>query len=422
MYSKRILFLLALLGSVSFGQTRIKAMTFNLMHYPGTLYYDDATNTFVDRTPVLKGILDTFQPDLLMVCELESSVGSDLILQNALQTTDNRYNRANFITNQSSNDDSLQQLVFYNSQKLTLTFQDIINTYIRDINHYSFQLNTGNTVYLEVFVAHLKSSTGSDNETKRLQMVQQFTNYLANLPTDRYVIFAGDFNLYNSSEIAYQEILDPTNPIVLVDPINSPGNWSNNSSYAAIHTQSPLTTNSQFQGAGGSWDGVTGGMDDRFDFMMVSQNMINGIGLKYVTDTYKAYGNNGNCFNLSINNPDCSGTYSQDLRNLIFNMSDHIPVVMELETPYSLNVNEFTSSSFVYFTSSNIENKQIELSVSENLLNTEYTIFNQLGQNVETSRFNQTNQNIDISTFSAGVYYLKIANTVHITPLKFIKS
>jgi endonuclease/exonuclease/phosphatase family metal-dependent hydrolase len=421
MYSKQILFVLALWSIVSIGQTRIKAMTFNLMHYPSTLYYNDATNTFIDRTPVLKGILDTFQPDLFMVCELESASGSDLILQNALQTIDNRYNRANFSTNQSANDDSLQQLVFYNSQKLTLYSQDIIITDTRDINHYSFQLNAANAIYLEVFVAHLKSSTGSDNENKRLQMVQQFTNYLANLPTDRYVIFSGDFNLYKSSETAYQEIIDPTNHIVMVDPINSPGNWSNNSTFAAIHTQSPLTTHDQFKRPNGSWDGVTGGMDDRFDFMMVSQNMINGTNLKYVPNTYKAYGNNGNCYNLSINNSDCSGTYSQELRNLIFNMSDHLPVVMELETPYSLNVHEFTNPSFVYFNSSNIENKQIELSISENLMNTEYAIFNQLGQKVETSWFYQTNQRIDISAFSDGVYYIKTANTVNNLPLKFIK-
>ena len=49
----------------------------------------------------------------------------------------------------------------------------------------------------------------------------------------------------------------------LFDPIDRIGNWHNNSSFSDVHTQSPRTA--QFGG------GASGGMDDRFDFILFSK-------------------------------------------------------------------------------------------------------------------------------------------------------
>lgn len=390
------------------------------MHYPGSVYLNDQTGNFENRTPVLKNILDSFQPDLLLVCELENNDGANQILNNALQTEDNRYNKANFTPNQSSTDTSLQQLVFYNQHLMTLVDQSVITTTIRDINHYNFQLNTNaEEIHLHVFVGHLKSSTGTDNVNARYEMVQQFTNYLQQIPANSYVIFGGDFNLYRSSESGYQEILDPTNAIVLVDPINSPGTWSGNASFQNIHTQSPLTTNSHFRTSGGSWEGITGGMDDRFDFLMISQNMTNNGSLHYVTDTYASYGNNGNCYNLDINNTDCTGIYSQELRNSLHNMSDHLPVVMKLESNYTLSIEQNQLQNFIQFTSSNVANNEIHIKLSDNFLQTKYQIINQLGQIIKEGEFQNTDLSISISDWNNGLYYIKTERNNQ--PLKFIK-
>jgi hypothetical protein len=77
-----------------------------------------------------------------------------MVLQTALATPDNRYNRANYAPNQSNPFDNLQQMVFYNEQKMSLVYQDIIYTDIRDINHYVFQLNADEVIMLDVFVTH----------------------------------------------------------------------------------------------------------------------------------------------------------------------------------------------------------------------------------------------------------------------------
>ena len=53
----------------------------------------------------------------------------------------------------------------------------------------------------------------------------------------------------------------------MADPINTPGSWNNNEDFRGVHTQSTRTSSSGFGGGAG------GGLDDRFDFIMVSQNL-----------------------------------------------------------------------------------------------------------------------------------------------------
>lgn len=196
-----------LAGMVVHAQETLNVMFYNLLEFPEA--------PPANRPVILKNILESFGPDLFMVCELESEQGANTILETSLQTTDNRYARAEFISNRSHPPTDLQQLVFYNKNKFILEGQHVITTGIRDINHYQFRLNTigGEAINLDVFVAHLKSSSGFDNEQKRLDMVLDFTTYLLNIPKDHFVIFAGDLNLYSSEEDAYQELLDLPMPL-----------------------------------------------------------------------------------------------------------------------------------------------------------------------------------------------------------------
>ncbi len=403
-------------------QERIKLMSYNLMHFPSTYAYDDASNTFIDRSPRLKAITDEFQPDILMVCELENQTGADTILSNVLNVGTNKYASPNFIYNQSTSYTRYNQFLYYNTDKLILENQSILTTNLRDINNYTFILNTTdaatNPIYIEVYVAHLKASQNASNEQKRLDMVNVFTANLASVPSNHHIVFAGDLNIYTSSEPAYQELLDTTNSIVLVDPINSPGSWHNNSTYQALATQSPITTNNQFSAnyganAAGS-DGVTGGLDDRFDFILLDQNAMTDTNLHYVSGSYHAYGNNGTCFNTSINNTDCAGSlFSEALRDHLFNMSDHLPVVLELETNSTFL--QVEDASEIAFLRGNIAVTSLEV---KNNNYDKYLIYNSLGQIMNKNKFSNAIEIINIETLSSGVYYLKIDNH---KPLKFIK-
>ena len=59
------------------------------------------------------------------------------------------------------------------------------------------------------------------------------------------------------------------------------GNWHNNNSYAPIHTQSTRSS------TGGYAGGAYGEMDDRFDIIFTSNDIISDSqGVKYVTNSY----------------------------------------------------------------------------------------------------------------------------------------
>ena len=406
-----IILIMIFWSSFTEAQDVIKTMFYNLLEFP------EAPPT--NRPTILKTILDDYQPDLFMVCELQSEEGANTILNTSLQTADNRYAKANFVSNQSNPTTDLQQLVFYNSKKLILQNQDVITTGIRDINHYLFKLNTPdkatNPIYLDVFVAHLKSSQGFENEDKRLDMVLDFTSTLINIPSDHYVIISGDFNLYTGQEGAYQELLDPTNAIVLKDPIDEDGNWHNNSSYQDIHTQSSRDSNDDFDNRG-----AVGGIDDRFDFILISENLENSATLKYTPNSYKAYGNNGNCYNKAVNDVSCTGTFSQTIRDALYNMSDHLPVVMQLETDKVLsNENHLLTKGYLKFVNGNLVRKNITLKVDASILDQQIVIYNSMGQQIKSVTLNQQIKTVDATNLANGIYYIKLQNTT--STLKFIK-
>lgn len=408
------IFLMFFLSNHCFSQETIKTMFYNILDFP------EAPPS--NRADLLKIIIDNYQPDLFMICELQSEEGANTILNTSLRTNDDRYMRADFVSNQSNTNSDLQQMVFYNSKKMILESQNEIVTSVRDINHYIFKLNTQetttNAVYLDVFVAHLKSSQGFENEQLRLEMALDFTSSLGLIPTDHYVIFAGDFNFYSSNEPGYEELLDPTNSIVLVDPINRSGNWHTNTTFQDIHTQSTRTSNSGFDGFGAG-----GGLDDRFDFILISENLQTSTTLKYIESTYGAYGNNGNCFNNNINDANCSGPdYTQPIRDVLYNMSDHLPVVMQLQTDKVLNQQEnYYSNTFMQITNGNIITDDIFLEIDPIYLNKRLIIYDGLGQKLKIILLSETRNIIDATNLSSGIYYLTMEQSSQIKPLKIIK-
>lgn len=400
----------------AYSQETLNAMFYNVFKFPTSLPQN--------RELILRDILDEYQPDLFMICELVNENGADLILNTSLQNQTDTFARAVFTPDLTNPSDPLQTMVFYNTRKLTLVNQQTLPTVYRDINHYSFELNVeaNDPIYLEVFVAHLKSSTGPANRQMRFDMVEQVTQELQNLTQpDTYVLFSGDFNFYNSSEIGYQEILNPSNAIVMIDPINAPGSWQDNASFSYLHTQSTRFSNSGF--GGGANAGASGGLDDRFDFIMMSENFTNSTRFSYVNGSYQAYGNNGNCLNQSVNDVGCTGVFSQTLRDNLYNMSDHLPVVMQFQINEPLAVKSFETNPLMWFESSNISNKEVVVGVDVsniNAKNNQLLVYNSLGQLVKTVGINDR-QSVVISTenLSSGLYFIKMNQNDGV--LKFIK-
>jgi hypothetical protein len=119
----------------------------------------------------------------------------------------------------------------------------------------------------------------------------------------------------------------------LFDPIDRIGHWHNNSSFADVHTQSPRS-------------GSYGGMDDRFDWIFVSESVLGEtFEINYIDETYWAVGNDGNHFNQAIN--DGNNTSVNDaMADALHDASDHLPVIATFSfpggdpSPYNIVVTE----------------------------------------------------------------------------------
>ncbi len=394
-------------------QGTLKTMVYNILEFPSAYPYN--------RTQILRDILNEYEPDIFMVCELESAYGADLILDISLNSTGQKYNMAPFEPSQSGDPDH-QQLVFYHKDKFSLESSHVIPTSVRDINHYQLKLDTEDQeldpVLLHIFLAHFKSSEGPANRQLRLEMAQQFTDRLETLDPNSYVILAGDLNLYSHTEPAYQKLLDPLNNILMVDPVDRPGSWHNNAEFQDLHSQSTRISSGPF-GAGAG-----GGLDDRFDFILISENMLTDPKLKYIPGSYKSFGNNGNCYDNNINSPDCDGDFGQTLRDNLYNMSDHLPIVMDVETNKEilLSGHDFTMEIPIQLEATIVGNNlniQLGTNVPKEIC---FEIFDSTGKRLllYTSE-NQKNISLDVSPLAIGLYYLK-SNLPNSPTFKFLKN
>lgn len=421
MKNKKLLIIVGLLLGQCFAvnaQATFKVMFYNLLNYPNE-------NTFPNRDNDLQLILEDYEPDLFLVCELNNQTGANILLGITKSAITTNYEMATFATNTSDdnngNNNDLQNLLYYDASKFILESQTIVPTTLRDFNVYKLKLNTvnqaSNPVELYVVVCHLKASSGSSNEAIRFQMVQELDTYLNTLPANANVLLGGDLNLYSANESAFQELLDGSNYITFADPVNRIGSWNNNPNFIDVFTQSTRTQS----GLGGA----SGGFDSRFDFILTSENMLSAADITYVPNSYKVYGNNitNSCYNKSINSSDCAGSdYTFAIRDALYNFSDHLPVIIRLQTAETL----------LSTTENSLENYPLvdKTIVSETLtINTqllkpnhnEFAIYNSLGKKVISFSTNQTEQyKVDISELSNGIYYLTTLNS-KLKPVKFIK-
>jgi len=290
-------------------------MSYNLLNYPGS--------TGAIRNPYFITVLSNTEPDIIVSQELLSQGSVNEFLSNVLMQVSTDYDAGLFVDGNDTDN-----AIFFKTSLFTFIANNPINTALRDINEFVL-MHTASGDTIRIYSLHLKASQGSENEQKRAAEVDSLRKVTDALHPASHFIITGDFNIYRSTEPAYQNLLNQTNSGYVLDPINTPGDWHNNSSFVSIHTQSPRTR--QFQG------GANGGMDDRFDMILISQSISDGDGISYVSDSYTAYGNDGNHFNDSINAPPNSAV-GQEIADAIHYASDHLPLLatFQFDNPVSV--------------------------------------------------------------------------------------
>lgn len=400
-----LIVLFALLQSSAFAQTSIKVLSYNILNYP--------QGEIPNREDTLALILDYVQPDLFLIQELKSEEGYNTIYNSCFSDLQDPFAQVTYVPQNSNPGSSwpLQQSLIYNERLFGLAEEGIRTSPIRDMNRYKLYLKDeahllGDTTFLYVFVAHLKSSQGSENEQLRLEMMEAFTAYFNTLPADALAIFGGDFNLYSSDEPAYQLLLSPNNLLQWQDPINAPGVWSNgNYPFKQILTQS--TRSSSIFG-----DGAGGGMDDRFDFIMATDALMNSISpIHYTPNSYLALGNNGSCYNQNITDCDEDNEVPMYILNALYHMSDHLPVVMELQSDLALNSSDITQKKENKIIGSTLQYGEARFNlVCEKSAFVKFAVIDSSGRFVYENEqlVNAPRSSIRLPEMNPGVYHLRV--------------
>ena len=305
-----------------YSQPTHKIMSYNALNYPGS--------TAAERNPYFATVISNANPDILVMQEMTSQTGVNGFLTNVLIPINANYTAGTFLDGPDTDN-----AIFFKSSLFTFVSNTVIPTTLRDINEFKLVYTaTGDT--LRIYSVHLKASTGTTNEQQRLAEVTLLRNVTDALPLNKDYIVCGDFNIYGSTEPAYQKLLNQSTTGYFIDLFNLTGTW-NNGAYAQYHTQSPRTR--QFGG------GATGGMDDRFDMILLSQAIFETGGIAYVPNSYTAYGNDGLHYNDSINRPP-NNAVGQTIADAIHYASDHIPVFASFEfaNPLPVEIDLFTAT------------------------------------------------------------------------------
>lgn len=304
------------------GQDTLRVMYYNLLNFPG-----DSPERITD----LRVILNYAKPDILVVNEVTSGAAVSLILDEAL----NVYGHDGYVAADYVDGPDTDNLLFYNQLKIGLINQVQIPTGLRDISEYLLYYKRPgmttemDTIYLRAFSLHLKAGSGFYNQRKEEALVLKYR--LNDIDHIENILVGGDFNFYSGFESGCGAILN-TGDVDLYDPIDAIGNWHNNGVYAYLHTQSTRTS--------ALADGAGGGLDDRFDLIFCSADVLtNENGIEFIADSYRALGQDGSRFNGAINSP-ANFSVPDSVSDALYAMSDHLPVLMDLKTDKFANIIE----------------------------------------------------------------------------------
>ncbi len=398
--------------------SQIKVLSYNLLNFP--------TGNLQGRVDTLRNIIDYTRPNLLMVQELETAEGLQSITEMMNELGYGDFAHPEFIPQQSpgSPSNQLQQSIVFDTEIFRLKSDGVVLTDYRDINEFVLYLNDpelangSDTTFLYVYVTHLKSSTGVANEQMRLSMVSYLIAHFETLPENSHVLFTGDFNLYNNTEPAYLAITDENNAIVMRDIYANYGNWAGSAfDHKEILTQ--CTRASVIFN-----DGASGGVDDRFDFILMSESLVSqSSDFAYTENSFRSIGNTGGCYNQSITDCDLGNSVPANILQSMYYMSDHIPQYCEfhsdvidrvidqnLKQPELLLANGNQQSQQLYYTINGFIGNHFTLEVLD--INGKV-----IHQQMPTSTLSG---GIDVSRFPQGLYFLRIvADSVSIAPKKF---
>lgn len=407
-------------------QDTLNILQYNLLNYGNyTSYCTTENNNHESKDAWIRTIIDYELPDIFTVNEISSfEFYHSRILTNVLNTSGRTYYRKAGIANIAAS--YLTNMLYYNNDKLELKSYEVVQSNTRDIDLFtlyykSSALAQGDTIFIHCLVAHLKAGNTDADAATRAIMTDNMISYLQSNKEPGNYLFMGDLNTYTSAELCYQQVTDATAAdFRFFDPVAKPGNWNNSSAFAAWHTQSVTTSSNGCQSYGG--------MDDRFDHVLATAQIINGsMGLKYIDGSYHAVGQDGQHFNKSITDSPINNSVPAEVLTALFNNSDHLPVRLKLEvnagSAGGINSQSIFSNAGIYLVSQEMANLFL---TTENETQIQVSVFSMTGQLIKSEQMNlrrgRNERPLEIGNLKKGVYIIRIADSWgRMASLKMVK-
>lgn len=303
----------------------LRVIDYNLLNYPGS--------SGSARAPYYRTILATLQADVIVTEEISSATGPTQFLNEVLNVMEpGQWATVSFIDGNDT-DASL----FYKPAKVQFLGQSAFypnpSNPLRLVHSYRLRPigYSSTAAELRLYTAHLKASTGYVSQ--RLAECIGIRDSMNVMPVGTHAMVCGDMNFYKaSSEPGYDKLLESqvNNTGRLFDMLPR-GDWHDGAAYAIYHTQSTCLSGTCASGA------ATGGMDDRFDFILPTINLGTGQGLAVIPGTCIAVGNDGYHLNKNITDAPVipeGAAYATALQLT----SDHLPLRVDLQLPAKIMV------------------------------------------------------------------------------------
>lgn len=417
---KILLGIFIILGTLSLrAQDTLTFLQYNLLNFGNfTSYCPSSVNNVARKTGYVGVIVHYVKPDIFTVNEMTGTRSyHDYLLNNGLNS-DGVEEYAKASDNLAPNDAYLVNVLYYNKNKLGEAGHVVAQTYIRDVDIFklyykSANLNEGDTTFIYCVVAHLKAGrdyNGSTaNQGKRKIMAKNTMDYIAAHHPDENYLLMGDFNLYTDQEPAFQEFINYKNAAIRFnDPVNQIGDWHNNEKYALYQSQSTHTADNGCAS--------TGGLDDRFDFILLSNNVKYGDKkVKYIPGTFHVVGQDGKHFNQAVNSSPTNTSVPSNVLNALYQNSDHLPVTLKVAVSQPTGIPQIHSDiEQLGFTNpvSNVVNFNVK---AERAVTMQVEVFSLVGKRVMTHTFSiergSSKQAMNVSGLPKGLYILRFTES-----------
>ncbi|MEL7532727.1 MAG: T9SS type A sorting domain-containing protein [Bacteroidota bacterium] len=386
-------------------QIQVKVMHYNVLNFGNAC----GSVTASQKYTWLETIINHYRPDIFTVNEFNPNQAyANGVKQLSFSYTTAVAN-ADFTNLANSN---IANQLFYNTDKFGYAGVEVIGGNLRDVNVYTLYLKPEitqvgeDTTFLYCIVAHLKAGQGGNNESQRNTAAVNIMNWVGANAADKNILLMGDMNVYFPAEPAFQRFIANSNAdISFIDPINKINDWSGPNN-AIVHTQSTRSSSNDC--------GAGGGMDDRFDMILMSPAISNELdGISYVPESYAAFGNDGTNYNTELM---CDGTpVPTGVCAALKQMSDHLPVVLELNLSRAVNIEANLISELELKYAPNPFDQHLKVSLAvDQPKNENWTLklINAQGQIIYYRSLKAESQEIDINTLDlpAGIYLLSIQN------------